>query len=362
MATLFGQNYTKRELQKRVGDMSQIAGIRPVKFKNGNEEGLRALEFTTGSGLQFTVLADRAMDIYDAKFNGQSLTWHSQAGPVAPEFYDPHDIGWLWNMAGGLVVTCGLTQAGPAEVDGDEELGVHGRIANMPAKNVSFGTEWEDDEYVLYATGEMREARIFGYNLLMRRSIHTQLGQSRIRIQDEIINDGFEKAPLMFLYHCNMGFPIVDQGSELLAVIENMVPRDRDAESGVANFDTFEAPTPEYAEQCFFIDHDVDDKGLVHVGLVNRNFNNGQGFGVYMSYLKKELPQYTQWKMVGEGNYVVGMEPGNCIPEGRATARKRGSLEFVEPGEKRTFHLEIGVMPSNNEIRAFEAKLRGLTE
>jgi hypothetical protein len=87
---------------------------------------------------------------------------------------------------------------------------------------------------------------------------------------------------------------------------------------------------------------------------------HGQGIGVYLRYSKKELPFYTEWKMVGEGTYVVGMEPGNCIPEGRKSARKRGALTVLEPGEKAAYHLEIGVLANNQEIREFEAKLRGL--
>ena len=360
MAFIFGKEYSKRELLRHVGDMSQLASVKPVELVNGNERGVRALEFYTGTGLAFTVLTDRAMDIFDAKFAGRSLGWHSPSGAVAPAFYDPHDIGWLWSMPGGLLVTCGLTQVGPPDVDEEEELGLHGRVSNIPAKNVSFGAEWEGDDYVLWATGEVREARLFGSNLLMQRTIHTRLGQSKIWIKDVIENQGFTESPLMFLYHCNIGFPIVAEDAELLAVINDMEPRDEEAERGAEAFDRFEKPTPDFAEQVFFIDHDVDDNGMVNVALVNRRFNNNHGIGIYLSYPKKELPQYTEWKMVGEGAYVVGMEPGNCIPEGRSSARKRGALQTLMPGEKRVFHLEIGVLESNNEIRAFESKLRGL--
>lgn len=362
MAHLFGKEFSKNELLKRVGNMSQLAGIRPVTLSNGNENGVRALEFYTGSGFQFTVLCDRAMDIFDASFNGQPLAWHSPTGAVAPAYYDRHDVGWLWNFYGGLVVTCGLTQVGAVDNDEGEELGLHGRISNTPAKNVCFGAEWEGDDYVLWASGEIREARLFGPNLLLRRSIHTQLGENRIWISDEIENQGFNESPLQLLYHCNFGFPIINNGSELLAVINQMEPRDDDAHEGAEIFDTFEGPTPEYAEQCFFIDHDTDDKDNVNVALVNRHHNAGQGIGAYMSYPKKEMPYFTEWKMIGEGEYVVGLEPGNCLPEGRGSARRRGVLRFIGPGEKRSFHLEIGVLPSNNEIRTFEARLRGITD
>lgn len=360
MAQLFGEDYKKSDLLKRVGNMSQLAGIRPIQLTNGNENGVKALEFYTGTGFSFTVLADRAMDIFEAHYQGNSLCWHSPTGAVAPSHFTHHDVEWLWSFYGGLMVTCGLTQAGATNMDDGEELGLHGRISNIPAKNICFGTEWENDDYILWATGEVREARLFGPNLLLKRSIHTKLGENRIWISDVIENQGFHESPLQLLYHCNMGFPVINEGSELLAVMDKMEPRDDEAHKGVDIFDTFEAPTPDYSEQCFFIDHDVDDKNNVNVALVNRKYNNSKGLGVYLSYPKSELPYYTQWKMVGEGEYVVGMEPGNCIPEGRESARRRGALKFLKPGEKASFHLEIGVLPSNSEIRSFEAKLRGM--
>jgi hypothetical protein len=360
MANLFGKNYSKRDLLRLVGDMSQIAGINPVELINGNERGVRALEIKTGSGLEFFIMQDRALDIFEAKFNGCSLCWHAPAGPVAPAFYDPYDIGWLWSFPGGLLHTCGLSNVGVPNEDNDEELGLHGRVSHIPAKNVSFGSEWEDDEYILWVTGEVREVRLSGTNLLLRRSIHARLGQSRIWIKDVIENQGYKEAPLMLLYHCNMGFPVLDEGAELFAVVDDMQPRDEAAAHGAEVFDHFEAPQPGFAEQCFFIDHDADEKGVVNTALVNRRFNNNQGIGVYLSYPKAELPRYTQWKMVAEGTYVVGMEPGNCIPEGRASARQNGRLTTLLPGELATFHIEIGVLASSSEIRAFEARLRGL--
>ena len=56
---------------------------------------------------------------------------------------------------------------------------------------------------------------------------------------------------------------------------------------------------------------------------------------------KNELPYFIQWRMLGEREYVTGLEPANAPIEGRAAARAEGALPFLEPGEKRTFHLEI---------------------
>ncbi len=360
MAILFNKAFSKHELLHRVGDMSQIAGVHPVEFTEGKERGIRALRFYTGSGFQFTVLIDRAMDIFDASFNGASICWHSSAGPTGPEYYDPREKNWLWSFAGGLLTTCGLQNAGDPADEDNQHYGLHGRIANTPAKSVSWGTDWEQNDYVLWAAGTVRESRLFGPNLVLKRSIHAKLGQSKIWIQDEIENQGYEESELMLVYHYNMGFPVVDTGSELLAVIEDLEPFNKNAQNGIDTFDVYEEPIAGISEQCFSIEQDVDENGIVNVAIVNRQFNNNQGIGVYLAYPKAELPRYTQWKMMGQGNYVVGMEPGTCLPEGRKTARKRGDLINLLPGGKIITHMEIGVLESNNDIRSFESKLRGM--
>lgn len=360
MKPLFGKSYSKPELLSRIGDMSQLAGVKPVELMNGNERGVRALEFTTGSGLSFTVLTDRGFDIYDARFNGASLCWHSPSGPAAPAFYDPYNTGWLWSFPGGLLTTCGLSNVGDPQDKMEEAWGLHGRISNTPAKNVSFGAEWENDDYILGASGEMREARLFGPNLLLRRNIYARLGESKIWIKDEIENQGHQETPLMILYHCNIGYPLLDKDTEFIAVIEDMEPRDKTAEAEIDNFDSFTEPVPGFKEQYFYIDHDVDQNGLVNSAIINRHYNGNQGIGIYMMYLKDELPYFTQWKMTGQGAYIVALEPGNCYPEGQLNAQKRNALTMLPPGGKATFNLEIGVLESNNEIRTFEARLREL--
>jgi len=62
--------------------------------------------------------------------------------------------------------------------------------------------------------------------------------------------------------------------------------------------------------------------------------------------------------MIGEGLYVVGLEPANCGVEGRAKERERGTLQFLEPGEKRYYNLEIGVLTSRKEIEGMEKRIR----
>ena len=117
-------------------------------------------------------------------------------------------------------------------------------------------------------------------------------------------------------------------------------------------------PIPGFREKVYYLDMAEASDGNVNAALVNPGFNNGQGFGIYIKYPKKELPKFSEWKMTGEGWYVVGMEPANCWVEGRAKERERGTLQFLKPGETREYHLEMGVLSSQDEITAFEENVQ----
>ena len=79
MVELFGKTLTRLEVEERCGMLSQFAGVRLVTLGDGVERGVRMLEFHTGSGLRFTVLVDRAMDIADCEYEG-SVDWMAFAG------------------------------------------------------------------------------------------------------------------------------------------------------------------------------------------------------------------------------------------------------------------------------------------
>ncbi|PIE31549.1 hypothetical protein CSA56_17960 [candidate division KSB3 bacterium] len=353
MAALFGQEYTRDELIKRVGDMSQIAGVKAVELTDGNERGIRAAEFKTGSGFNFTVLADRGLDISSADYCGQSLCWRSCTGDTHPAYYESEGLGWLRGFYGGLLTTCGLSYFGAPDVDQGQELGLHGRVSNTAAKNVAFDCEWDGDDYVMSIQGKIREAAVFQENLVLHRKIWTRLGEKRLFIDDEVENAGFAKSDHMMLYHINGGFPVVDEGSQIVAPFLKTTPRNDDAKVGLDKFFLFQGPTPGFQERVYYHDVAVDDQGCVLSALINAAFNNGEGFGFYIKYRKEQLPVLIEWKMNGEGAYVVGMEPGTHMADGRSLERKEGRLITLDPGESRFYNLEIGVLSGRDEIAEF---------
>jgi hypothetical protein len=357
MAELFGKRHSRQELASHVGSMSQLAGITFSELIDGRARGIRAAEFRTGSGFGFTVLLDRAMDIARADFCGKSLCWRSVSGDTHPAYYDPAGLGWLWGFGGGLVTTCGLASFGGPCEDAGDVLGLHGRVSNAPAERVSVIEEWRGDDYVLELSGQMVEARTFFGCLRLNRSITTKLGAKSLTIRDEVTNLGPRPAPQMILYHCNLGYPALSAESRVLAPSVVVVPNTAEAEKGKQDWSKAAPPTRGYAEKVY--EHELAAKNnRTAVALVNEACDGG--FGVYLRFRRDQLPVFTQWKMMGEQEYVMGLEPGTNGVKGRASERERGRLTMLPPGESRQYDLEIGVLSGCDEIAAMEKEIKAM--
>jgi len=353
---IYGKKYSVDDLRRRMGNMDQVAGVRVVQLDDGNERPTRAAIIHTGSGLELTVLLDRCLDIASASFNGRAMGWRSTTGDVAPQYYEAEGIRWLRSYFGGLVTTCGLTNVGAAGPDSAlHGTGIHGRIGNTPARNIQIVQEWQGKDYVLSVTGTMRETRVFAENLTLKRTVTTKLGERRFWIHDTITNEGFNKTKCMLLYHCNIGWPAVDAGSELITPSRRVAPRDPEAVEGKENWYKLDPPIHKYKEKVYYHDMVADKDGLVTAAIVNDSFDKGQGFGVYLKYNKKELPRFVEWKQMGEQDYTVGFEPCNCGVEGRQVDEELGLLETIKAGDSKSVTIEFGAITDAKEVAALRA-------
>jgi len=195
------------------------------------------------------------------------------------------------------------------------------------------------DEYIITVAGTVRQAKVFGECLLLHREITTRLGSNSLRIRDIVENGGSKSEPLMVLYHCNFGFPVVSASSRLYTSGGHVVPRDGTAADSVVEHDRFSEPQAGYVEQCFYHDlHVREDKSYAAI------YNEDLGFGAYVRYRRENLPWLVEWKMLGEHEYVVGLEPSSGRLEGRAEALRQNQIRLLGPGEERIFEVEIGIL------------------
>jgi galactose mutarotase-like enzyme len=354
MIHLFGKNWTRRELMERVGDISQLGGIRNVTLNDGSENGVRAVEVRTGTGFRFVVLPDRGMDISEADYAGRSLCWRSNTGDVAPAFFEPEGSGWLRGFFGGLLTTCGLTYVGPPGTDQGEVLGLHGRISYIPARNVYADGEWQDDEYSMWVRGRVSEASAVVPRVTLTRKISTKLGANNVTVEDTIENEGHTPSPFTMIYHLNFGFPVVSGDTVLLSPTKNVVTLGREKVAQPDLCRRYQDPMPKFQDSVLRHEMVPDGEGYVTAALINRGLDS---FGAYIRYRRRELPHLFQWKMLAQGAYTVALEPANCWIEPRSKARERGELNFLEPGQVVQHHVEIGVCTSAAEVEQLEKRV-----
>ncbi len=291
------------------------------------------------------------MDIADAFYNQHSLAWLSHIGITNKTFPDK-GTDWLKTFGGGLLTTCGLDHVGGLETDEFGERGIHGSISSLPDEIESIiQPDPLSGKMEMSITGRMKQGRVLSNQLELKRTISSVIGQAAIRIHDEVINLGNTVSPHMLLYHCNFGWPLADEGTEIIWVGDWKSPeKDTDNKIFKKGYHFHTCPQPLKAhegsgEEVAFINVTPSSEGKCVCGLYNQNL----GVAVVLKYQKKQLPWLTNWQHWGKGEYVTGLEPGTNPPIGQAKARTQQTLTFLDPGEMREYDLEIEVL--DNEAR-----------
>ena len=344
---------TEQDLLRRVGSLGQWGGTRLVTLDDGAERGVRVVEVSTAAGLDFGVIVDRALDIGWLRFRGRACAWLSPTGFVGPWYREVEGMGFLRSFAGGLIATCGLDHILFPQVDANDtynypgrtetSYGLHGRVSSTPAILRSHGSAWEGDVCRLTVEGEVRQAGALAENLVLRRRISTTLDGLDVVIEDEVTNEGHYPTPHMYLYHMNLGAPLLDAGTELVAPIAETTWTTPSATTPGEHLE-IPGPRPGFVEQAFIHSMAAADDGTVSVGLVNNSFADGP-WGLEVRYDAAAFPVFLQWRYLDAGTYVLGFEPSTNGVGGRDKDRAEGRLIVLEPGASRHYRTEVRILP-----------------
>ncbi|MBZ9670703.1 aldose 1-epimerase family protein [Mesorhizobium sp. ES1-3] len=371
MVELYGKTLSRRQVAERSGQLSQFAGVRLMTLGDGVERGIRMLEFRTGSGLRFTALVDRALDIADCDYRGQAIGWHSPSGfrnPGLHEYEGEGGLAWARSFS-GLLVTCGLDHIlGREDVPADNYNypgrktvlhSLHGRVGTIPARLTGYGERWDGDRCVLWAEGIVQQSAVFGEDLHLIRRIEADVGGNEIRLSDHVVNHGFNRTPHMYFYHVNVSHPLLDEGSRYLAPIRDVVwagHAGEHYEAQKAGYRTAPAPQMGFSEQVWQHEMDADGKGEVPVAVVNDRL----GLGFELVTCKHQLPCAYQWQNFQAGQYALGIEPSTHHVLGDLAARERGEMIWLEHGESRAYDAVFRVLDGACEIAAAEARIAAI--
>jgi len=146
----------------------------------------------------------------------------------------------------------------------------------------------------------------------------------------------------------------VDEGSEIMVAATGVAAR---GDHPVEGYRLLVAPEAGFVEQVFEHELGGEPDGSVPAAVVNRRL----GVGLYQVFDRSQLPHHFVWRTLGEGTYVVGIEPCTNRTAGRLDARDRGELIELAAGESRSYDLELGALDGADEIDRFAARVEQAT-
>jgi hypothetical protein len=338
----------KQELLSMVGNMQQLAYIRPVEYREGRAMKMHAWQVKNGD-MSFLVLGDKCLDIGELSYKGQMISFFSKPGLMGRNHFDTNGQEALRSIMGGFLFTSGLENiCAPCTCEGID-YPMHGRIRTTPAEHCSAGAVWLDDEYILTVSGEMREAELFGENLTLRRTLETKFGEKRFVIRDEIENQSFRSEPMLLLYHFNFGYPFLTPQSKVVVPSKKVTPRDPHSAGHIEKWVEMEAPKPNERECVFIHELRTDNEGNTYAAVINKE----KKLGVLLEFNQQYLPYFMEWKSIASGDYVIGLEPSNSLVYGRAHHVAENSLHMLKPFEKERIEIRIVILDGESEINEF---------
>jgi hypothetical protein len=347
------------------GEAGKNAHLRTKTLRGGLSDGVEIIEVDNGA-IRFTVIPTRGMGLHNLSLiDGRSVGWRSPIrGPVHPKFvnlYDPSGLGWLDGFD-EFLCRCGLESNGAPEFDAAGKLlhPLHGKIANRPAYRVVVSFDEATQEIAI--TGEVEESRLFFSKLRLTTTIRAKLGEAKLSIRDEVTNFAATPGEMELLYHINFGGDLLDEGSQVVAPIKQLAPRNAHAAADLDRWNTYPAPQTGFAEQVYFLELAADAAGQSQVLLRNRD--SSLGASVHADV--RQLPCFTIWKNPAalEDGYVTGLEPGTNYPNPRSFEKQQGRVVGLAPGQTQIFDVSIelhgnaaAVQQAANAIENLQARV-----
>ena len=313
-----------RELLQKgyIGNPAQLVTLRRVTVSEGRAKGTEIIEVKTAGALELEILPDAGLDIGQCRYKGINMSWMSKNGYDSPAAISPYETEFVNTFPGGLLYSCGLRSAGPANRDNGEWHPLHGRFHSLQAEHVS--ATIDGDEVIV--SGTIRETALFGHCLEVKRVIRIPVFGSKVTVEDTVSNLTPRDEEIMQIYHCNFGYPLLSEKAKLfLPEARETIPRTEFAKTGLGRECEFDAPIDSEEERVFFQKMEREFWARLE--------NPEIGVNMTISWSGKTLPILSEWRSMASGDYVLGLEPTNCYISGRHDERENGTLPVLKAWE-----------------------------
>jgi hypothetical protein len=327
----------------RVPVLEAFASVRALTLSDGPERGVRMLHVRSGGGLEWEVVVDRGFDLGRVAYRGETISWHSATGVRGPWLMDPASDGGQGFLRGhsGFMETCGLDhirqpetvpfRGQPLHPTGEIAHPLHGLYSVQPARLIGYGCEEDAPIPLLWCEAEIRQAFVFGACLSLRRRYECLAGSSRFTVRDRVRNIGPSPAPHLMLYHINLGYPLIDNGSRLTLNGATKVWHEGDG----APLAPFGAPRAEQSRDISLHRwNDPTAKAMIAVAAAS-------GLTLEIDVEAGQLPFCQVLRIDSSGHYGLSIEPCSTSARSRNDADDRGETRRLQPREEVRYDLSF---------------------
>ncbi len=341
----------------------QVGGIRTGTIDSvptaasGGAQTCRVAHVDTGAGLRFTVALDRGGDIVEASYKQHNLAYLTPNGYKTPSHAYNFAADWLTGWPGGLLTSCGPNYAGPPREEDGNSFGLHGHHSNTPAgvtMLINPDPHRGKEEMVLSLS--IKDSRMFGPVIEVRRTFQCRLGVPEVILYDEVINRGNTRVAHNWIYHVNLGYPLLDGGSKFIYKGKAVELTAGDKKVSGAQLNRYKKATGPIeahrgpGERVVMIDPTPEKDGSCHVGLINNKLK----LGFELCYQKEAFPRLINWQHYGPGgSYVTGIEPLSGSLLGKDADDHPAAEQWLEPGEAKRYQTSIRIHDGSAAVTSF---------
>ena len=227
-----------------------------------------------------------------------------------------------------MLYTCGLTNVGDACNDGEFHP-IHGTIGNRAATVTRAETELRSGRVVVCGTA--RETRLYGRDLSLKRTVTVDAASPTVEIQDVVENRAESAEAIMLLYHINIGYPLLDDGTWM-----------------VTNADQYSQVVQETRSNGTRRYSSGPADAVVIV------FSPQLQMGMAISWDRSRLPYLYRWRNLEFGDWVVGLEPATCSTlGGRLEEAATGEMLTLAPHQTASFGIRLTAFGDEKEMHEF---------
>lgn len=302
-----------------------IAEIREIIGDPRSGPNACAYRITVAGGVSVEVLPERGLDLGSLWFANYPIAWRSPLD-VRGANVDPAGEGWIGRFGGGMLVTCGLDNIGPAR----DKMGVHGSHHGTAAADVAIRRTADAG---ITIEGVIDSARVFGRQVYLYRRIVIAADHGEIDVSDRIVNEGTMPAAVPILYHLNFGAPFLMPAAQIEVAADRHTPRE-DLSAGFP-WMTFPEPTTDMVEAVW--EHTqliADDKANARATVRS----DALGLNATITWNARALPRCLEWLYPTVKGWALGIEPANAPIFGPDRSAPDAGAPVLQPGQ----HQETG--------------------